>query len=177
MKLKTLTLAALMLGAGVALAPAMGQDANQAAPLATSDKPLTAADLEELRTELRSSRKQVMAATLKLTDAEATRFWPVYDRYAAERSTIKDAQYELVAEYANKFGKFDDKTATDFITRWLDCDVKLTQLRARYVPIVGGVLPGVKAATFFQVDRRLSMMIDLKIASLLPIMQSQVAAK
>jgi hypothetical protein len=42
------------------------------------------------------------------------------------------------------------------------------------VPIVGAVLPGVKATTFFQIDRRLSMAIDLKVASLLPILQSQV---
>jgi hypothetical protein len=42
------------------------------------------------------------------------------------------------------------------------------------VPIVGTVLPGVKAATFFQIDRRISMAVDLKVASMLPILQSQV---
>jgi hypothetical protein len=142
-------------------------------PIANSEKPLTAADLEQLRAELRSSRKQTIAQTLKLTDAEATRFWPVYDQYATELTKIKNDQYELIAEYANTYGKYDDKAAMDFIARWADLDVRTTSLRARYVPIVGKVLPGVKATTFLQIDRRLSMYIDLKIASLLPILQSQ----
>jgi hypothetical protein len=180
MNLKTLAVS-LLLGASLAQVPALAQaqtptpDASQALP--TPDKPLTAADLEGLREELRSSRKQIVAATLTLTDAEATRFWPVYDRYAAERTHIKDAQYALVAEYANQYGKYDDKAALDFIGRWLDQDVKLDTLRAKYVPIVGKSLPGLKAATFFQIDRRLSMAIDLKIASMLPILQNQLPAK
>jgi Spy/CpxP family protein refolding chaperone len=169
MNLKTLAVA-LLLGASAVPAAAHAQTA---APLATSNKPMTAADLEALRAELRSSKKQVTAATLTLTDAEATRFWPVYDQYARELTAIKNGQYQLIAEYVNTYGKYDDKRATDFITRWLAQDVKTTTLRAKYVPIIGKALPGLKAATFFQIDRRISMAIDLKAASLLPILQSQ----
>ncbi|MBO9556989.1 MAG: hypothetical protein J7515_00190 [Caulobacter sp.] len=165
----------LLLGVSLTQAPVLAhaQAPASAQALPAPDKPLTAADLEGLREELRSSRKQIMAATLTLTDAEATRFWPVYDRYAAERTTIKDTQYALLAEYVNTYGKYDDKGALDFITRWLDQDVRLETLRAKYVPTVGKVLPGVKAATFFQIDRRLSMAIDLKLASMLPILVTQ----
>ncbi|HEU4650680.1 MAG TPA: hypothetical protein VFS49_04630, partial [Croceibacterium sp.] len=86
-------------------------------------------------------------------------------------------QYQLIAEYANTFGRYDDAGAKAFITRWLDLDVRTTALRASYVPIVSEVLPGVKATTFFQIDRRVSMMIDQRIAAMLPILQfqSQVA--
>ena len=171
MNLKILAVALLL---GASAVPAV-TCAQTAAPMATPDKPLTAADLEGLRAELRSSKKQVTAATLTLTDPEATRFWPVYDRYAAELTGIKNSQYELLAEYVNAYGKYDDKSAANFIARWLDLDVRTTTLRAKYVPIVGKVLPGVKAASFFQIDRRLAMAIDLKIASMLPILQSQPA--
>lgn len=174
MQIKILA-AVLLLSAGAPLASAHAQAAAPADASATSSRPLTAADLEDLRAELRSSRKQLTAATLTLTDAEATRFWPIYDRYAAELTAIKDGQYELIAEYVNTYGKYDDKAATTFITRWVDLDVATTALRAKYVPIVGKALPGVKAATFIQIDRRLSMAIDLKIATMLPILQTQSA--
>jgi hypothetical protein len=173
MSLRTIAVV-LLLGGSVAPAPARAQTPVSAAPAASTDKPLTAADLEDFRAELRSSKKQMTAATLKLTDAEATKFWPVYDQYAAELTRIKNDQYALIVDYANTWGRFDDKTATDFITRWLDLDVRTTSLRAKYVPIVGKVLPGLRAATFFQIDRRISMAVDLKIASKLPILQSQV---
>ena len=39
----------------------------------------------------------------------------------------------------------------------------------KYVPEVSQVLPGKKAATFFQLDRRISMMIDMQLASQVPL--------
>jgi hypothetical protein len=170
MTLKTLAVA-LLLGASVTLAQAPAH--AQTDPAAAADKPLTVADLANLRAELQSSKKQLTASLLVLTDAEATRFWPIYDRYAAETAAIRDGQATLVAEYVNTFGKYDDKTAADFIARWIDIDAKTTALRARYVPIVGKALPGVKAASFFQIDRRISMAVDLKVASAMPLVQSQ----
>jgi hypothetical protein len=173
MSIKALPAALLLLGASLAPAWAVAQTAGTAPTAAGAETPLTAADLADLRAELRSSKKQLTAATLQLSDAEATRFWPVYDQYSAEVATIRDTQATLVAEYVNTFGKYDDKAATAFIQRWIDLDVRTNTLRAKYVPIVGKVLPGVKAATFFQIDRRISMAVDLKIASELPILQSQ----
>jgi hypothetical protein len=41
------------------------------------------------------------------------------------------------------------------------------------VPIVNKVLPGTKAASFFQIDRRLSGLIDLQLASQIPLVQEQ----
>ncbi|WP_380877807.1 transcriptional regulator [Sphingomonas sp. DBB INV C78] len=174
MSIKTIA-AALLLAGSFALAPAHAQTATPEATSVDPAKPLTAADLEGLRAELRSSKKQTIASNLRLTDAEATKFWPVYDKYAADLTAIKDGQYAIIAEYVNNFGKYDDKAAADFITRWLDLDVKTTSLRARYVPIVGRVLPGIKAASFFQIDRRVQMVVDLGLASRLPILQGQSA--
>jgi hypothetical protein len=41
-------------------------------------------DTDLLRKDLRSKRKQLIAANLKLTDTEAAKFWPVYDQYIAQ---------------------------------------------------------------------------------------------
>jgi hypothetical protein len=122
---------------------------------------------------LRADKRQATAEALKLTEAEAAKFWPIYDKYIAELTTINNSKYGLIKEYSEKFGSYTDKQATDFIKRWLDVDVKASQLRSRYVPIVGKVLPGVKAASFFQIDRRLAMLVNLGLASQLPILQSQ----
>jgi len=170
MRIKT-TAAALLLAACFTTSPVQAQAGN--ASLDMPREPLTAADLEGLRAELRAVRKQLMAQNLHLTEDQATRFWPVYDQYQADLTKIKDDQYALIAEYANTYGKYDDAKATDFITRWLDIDARITALRARYIPIVNRAVPGVVAATFFQIDRRVSMMIDQRIASMLPVLQFQ----
>ena len=49
-------------------------------------------------------------------------------------------------------------------------------LRLKYVPTVGQVLPGRKVATFFQLDRRLNMMIDLQLFSHIPLAHAKESA-
>jgi hypothetical protein len=55
----------------------------------------------------------------------------------------------------------------------LDADIEIAQLRQKYVPIVSKVLDGKKSATFFQLDRRIAMMIELQLSSRMPLVQSQ----
>jgi hypothetical protein len=126
-----------------------------------------------LRKDIRSIKKQLIAANLTLTDAEATKFWPVYEQYSAEFGKINDTRTALIKEYADGYGSLTDQQADSLIRRWLDTDIAASALRQKYVPIVRTVLPGKKAATFFQLDRRISMMIDLQLTSQLPLVQSQ----
>ena len=56
---------------------------------------------------------------------------------------------------------------------WLDSDIATTQLRQRYVPIVAKVLDGKKTATFFQLDRRIAMVLELQVSSQMPLVQDQ----
>lgn len=102
-----------------------------------------------LRQDLRSGKKQAIAATLQLTDTEATKFWPVYDQYSAELSRLGDQRYALIKEYASGFGTVTDNQALSLIKRSLSLDEQLAQLRSKYVPIVNQALPGTKTATFF----------------------------
>jgi hypothetical protein len=172
MNLKTIG-AVLLLSISLAPASVLAQAPSSVPPMATT-KPLTAADLDNFRAALRESRKEFVAQNLSLTADEATRFWPVYDQYIADLIKINDSRYQMIADYANTYGKYDDAAAMSFTTRWLDLDGQTAALRARYVPLVAKVLPGIKTATFFQIDRRTEMAIELKIASMLPILQAQM---
>jgi hypothetical protein len=123
--------------------------------------------------DIRSIKKQVIAANLTLTDSEATKFWPAYEQYSAEFAKINDTRAALVKEYSDEYGTQTDEQADSLVRRWLDVDIAAAQLRQKYVPIFRKVLPGKKAATFFQLDRRISMMIDVQLTSQLPLMQNQ----
>jgi hypothetical protein len=130
-------------------------------------------DLDLLRRDIRSKKKQLVAANLKLTDTEATKFWPIYDQYTAELIKINDKKFELVQNYADNWGKMTNEQSLSFTRQWLDMGILITQLRQKYVPIVSQVLDGKKSATFFQLDRRMSMMIDLQVSSQMPLVQAQ----
>jgi hypothetical protein len=112
-----------------------------------------------------------IAANLPLTDAEAVKFWPVYDQYQAEITKIGDTRFALIKEYATNYNTLTDTQAHDLVTRMIGVDESLVQLRQKYIPIVEKVLPGKKTAMFFQMDRRVALMIDLQLASMIPIVQ------
>src|SRR5499427_6688622 len=125
------------------------------------------------RNDLRSKRKQLIAANLKLTETEATKFWPVYDQYIKELIAINDKKFGLIQEYADNYGKLTNERSLLFIRNWLDMDIATAQLRQKYVPIVAKALDGTKAATFFQLDRRIAMMMEVQVSSQIPLVQDQ----
>lgn len=134
---------------------------------------ITDQDIELLRKDLRAQKKQLVAANLNLTTDQATKFWPVYDQYIAEQTEIHDQKYAVIKEFATSRGSITDEKALDLTRRALAVDEQVTQLRTKYVPNFLKVLPGRQVATFFQIDRRLQMMVDLQLMSQLPLIQSQ----
>ena len=126
-------------------------------------------DLALLRRNLRTEKKKIIALNVPLTETEATKFWPVYDQYAAEMSKHYDEFYALIKDYAANQKTLTDARAIDIIRRWSAIQVELAQTRQRYVPVVEKVLPGKKAALFFQIDRRLYELLDLQVASQVPL--------
>jgi hypothetical protein len=159
--------------AGTGLMSGPRTSAQTATPQESTPHVISDQDLDLLRKDIRSQRKQLLAANLKLTDQEATKFWPVYDQYVSELIAINDRKFALIQEYADSYGKLTNEQSLSFVRRWLDSDIEIAQLRQKYVPLVSKVLEGKKSATFFQLDRRIAMMIELQLSSRMPLVGSQ----
>jgi hypothetical protein len=141
--------------------------------LLPAQQPATAASTDQsvelLRKDLRSEKKQIVAANMVLTEAEAQKFWPVYDQYTAEATKINDAKLSVIKEYAQNYDSLTDVQAAGLVKNWTAADESAVQLRMKYLPIFQKVLPGKKVARFFQVDRRIGSVMDLQIASEVPL--------
>jgi hypothetical protein len=175
---KILAALSLVLGAAIACGPsAFGQTGTTSNAQGGTNTQSQSAQLDQdvqlLRQDIRSKKKQMVAANLQLTDTEATKFWPVYDQYTAELVKINDEKYAVIKAYADAWGNMTDAQALDLTNRALGVEQNVTQLRMKYVPIFNRVIPGTKVATFFQIERRLQAVIDLQLASQLPLVQAQ----
>ena len=128
-------------------------------------------DLQLLRKDLRLQKKQIVAANVALTEVEAQKFWPIYDQYATELAKITDTKISLIKEYAANYAALTDAQAQSIMERWTAADDAVIQLRIKYISILQKVLPAKKAALFFQVDRRIGTLIDLQLASEIPLVE------
>jgi hypothetical protein len=130
---------------------------------------ITEEDIALLRQDLRAKKLQVIGENMPLSDAEAEKFWPIYNHYVKDLQEVNNQKYALLKQYAEMWATMSDQDALIYVRHWLETDTKAQELRLKYVPTVSQVLPGKKAATFFQLDRRLNMIIDLQLFSQIPL--------
>jgi hypothetical protein len=114
-------------------------------------------------------KMQVIGQNMSLSDPEAEKFWPIYKHYADDLHEVNNSKYALLKQYAETWATMTDQDALIYVRHWMEVDAEAQALRLRYVPVVTKALPGKKAATFFQLDRRLSMMVDLQLFSQIPL--------
>ena len=169
--LKNTNFAILFLASVAILGSApMFAQATQSAPNGESEtaKAATDADIQAMREDIRAHRKQILAANLVLTPDEATKFWPIYDQYIQETIKINDTRWALMKDYAANYEKMTDQLAEDYMKKSAAVDQQLVQLRERYVPIFEKVVSPRQTALWYQIDRRLDLVINLQLAGMVP---------
>jgi hypothetical protein len=132
----------------------------------------TDTDIKLLREDIRSERKRLVAANMPLTDTEATKFWPIYDQYAAEVTKIGDTRVALIKEYAQSYDTMTDAQANDLMSRSAAIDQQFSALLMKYVPIFEKVISPKKTAKWYQIDRRLDLLINLELAANIPMVDA-----
>ena len=116
-----------------------------------------------LRKDVRSLKKQIIAQNMGLSDAEAEKFWPVYDQYAAELSKIYDVKLALLRDYADNYSTMTGEQAETYIRKRGEVEQSIMALRLKYIPAFRRVLSGRGTALFYQIDWRLGLAIDVQL--------------
>jgi hypothetical protein len=136
-----------------------------------SAKPITDADIQLLRSDIQSDKNDIITHTMQFTAAESSAFWPVYRDYVREQQPIGDERVQLIKDYAQRYDAMDDASAKNMVQRLLNVDAKYLNLRQEYWPKFEKALGAKRAAKFFQVDSRLSLLINLQLASEIPLLR------
>ena len=158
---------ASMWAQGQQSAPPSSQGANAQQPTTVTDK-----DIEMLRQDLRDQRKQIVALNLPLTGDEATKFWPVFDAYRKDAIKPNDQRWAVIKEYAQTYDAMTDAQANDYMKRANAVDQDLLALRMRYVPMFEKAIGAKKTALFYQIDRRVDLLINLQLSSVIPMVNA-----
>jgi len=82
---------------------------------------------------------------------------------------VNDVRYGLIKEYAKNYQSMTEDQANSYIKRWLSLDRDNTDLRLKFIPEFEKVVSRQKTAMFFQIDRRVAMMIELQLSSMVPL--------
>jgi flagellar biosynthesis chaperone FliJ len=150
---------------------------TQAAPSPpATPSPLTDAqqkNLQEyvdlLRTNVRQQKAEIMGSVMELDVDQSAKFWPIYSEYNAELTKLNDTRIANIEDYARSYNNMTDAKADELVQKALNYRQQRAELLAKYYPRMKAALGSIQAARFLQIEDQLLLIIDLQIASSLPI--------
>jgi hypothetical protein len=158
--------AVTMLSAGLAAAqaPAAKPAADPAKVRAEIDKAV-----EAMRTDARAAKADILGKTMALDSKQAASFWPLYKQYEAEAKTLGDERLAIIQDLAEHFDSLDEAKTKGLIERQVVLEDKKLALTKKYKDEMLKVLPAKTVARFLQVDSRLNKLVELTVASEIPL--------
>jgi len=131
-----------------------------------------------VRANMQADRTALITSGMNFNDKEGAAFWPVYREYQYDRSKLDDSRSAVIKEYTKKYPNLTDAEAKAMAERMLDCDARLAELKKKYFKKFNKVLPALTVTKFFQLERRVDLMMDMQVeASLPPLTQAKYASQ
>ena len=125
--------------------------------------------VEMIKKGVQEDSRNIVAANLTLTEEQAKIFWPLYDEYDAAYDKLVNERVELIKEYMMEYYGNDAEVDKSLITRSIELKKKAVDLQEEYINKMMEVLPASLVGRFFQIDNRISALIDIVRMSNLPL--------
>ena len=128
-------------------------------------------DIQGIRKDIREVAKEIVAQNVELTPDQAKIFWPLYDEYAAEVKLLGDKEVKLTEEYMLNFYLMEEETASNLLDDVLNLERDKQSLKSEYIRKMKKVLPAKVVGKFYQVDKRINLLIEAEKMSRIPMLK------
>ena len=150
---------------------------TSAAPAASRPSPTAqspragSTNMQILYEKVKADKKLLVAQNMDLTEAEAAKFWPLYQQYQRELDLINQRMAGTIADYADayKSGPVSDETAAKLLGEALAVEESEVALKKSYANKFSEVLPAAKAARYIQIETKIRSMLRLELARGIPL--------
>jgi hypothetical protein len=128
--------------------------------------------IELLRQDLKTQKVAIITEAMEFSEAESNVFWPVYRKFDFDLSKLGDDRISIIKDYAENFENMTNEKAKELMDRSLKNQESVLKLRKKYFKDFQKILPAIKAARFMQVENQIGLLVDLQIASELPLVSA-----
>jgi Spy/CpxP family protein refolding chaperone len=145
--------------------PALAQDA------ATPTLADSVAQLQAFQSEVGDAKHDYVGKLLTLTDAEAAKFWPVFDAHQAALAKLNQRRLANIHAYAKLWNEAstDDKAAAAVAKEALAIEAEEAALLQRSFAKLKTAMPVMKAIRYLQFESKLRAIIKFELAAEIPL--------
>jgi len=129
------------------------------------------ANREILSDTIRANKKALVAVNLRLTDEEAARFWPVYDRYQQDLAGVQDRLVKVIDDYTASFRNLSDEKAMKLVEDYLAAEADRAKVRRDHLAELAKTIPGRKVARFYQIENKMDAVVRYDLAATIPVVE------
>lgn len=143
-----------------------------AAPMAIAEgNAADATDMQALRNAVRADKKALVAETLKLTNAEAKKFWPIYDSYQRSLDLANQRRNVVIVDLVGAREPITDLYARNLSNELMAADEAEIKARRTMHNKVLKAIPVRKAARYLQLESKIRAFQDYDIAVAIPLLK------
>jgi hypothetical protein len=115
--------------------------------------------------------RQILREEMMLSDGEAAEFWPLYERYSAEKRVVNEPYLAGLIEYVDRYygGDLTDANAERLMNTYFDVQQALLKKRHEYVKKFGKIMGNVKVMRFFQLENKVQAEVNAALALTIPL--------
>ena len=120
---------------------------------------------------VQSEFRQILQDEMMFTEEEGAAFWPLYERYSAEKRLISDRYLANLIEYVDRYygGDLTDEHASRLMNSYFDVQLAILDKRRSYVPRFGEFLAPIKVMRFYQLENKVNAEVNAALALAIPL--------
>ena len=122
--------------------------------------------------EIKADKKLLVAENIQLTEAEAKKFWPIYDRYQDELFILRMRSLKLIENYAKNYESMTNSMAKKLLDEYLTIERLREKAREAYLPKFRKILPEIKVARYYQIENKISAVVNYQLATQIPLLKT-----
>jgi Spy/CpxP family protein refolding chaperone len=131
-----------------------------------------ATDIAVTRQQIQADRQAIVAQNLPLTEAQATKFWPLYQEYRTAVSKLADQRINLLMTPAAG-DTVTDKEITQRLDKWVQIGGQYAKLQGDWIKKFEPILGAKGTVRFYQIETRLDLIVQASMASSIPLVPVQ----
>ena len=125
-----------------------------------------------LRADVRAQRKEIISQLMQFNDADAAKFWPIFQQYDAELTTIGDGRAQIIIDYARDYDSLTNEQADALMSKAFELEEQRARVKRKYFDKMKVALSATQAAKFFLIENQIQQIVDLQISASLPVVRT-----
>jgi len=122
-----------------------------------------------MKVDVLAQKVDIISSVMNFTDEQADIFWPIYTDYAADQLALSDLRVANIKDFAANYDSLSESKADELINNFFTFQETRLNMNEDYYTRFSDALGATIAAKYMQLESELQLIIDLGVASNLPL--------